>query len=327
MKAWVLRRYGSPDVLDLTDLDRPAPGPGEVLVQVKAASVQPWDWHLMRGEPLMARLVGPLGLRRPHLSVLGADVSGVVVAAGEGVTEFAPGDEVWSMPEGGGFAEYVTISADKVARKPHHLSFAEAAAVPLAAMTALLAIRDHAKVRPGHRMLVNGASGGVGTFAVQLAKAYGAHVTAVCGGRNADLMRTLGADEVIDYAKEDFTRGGRPYDSLLFIAGNRKFRECRRVLRPKGVCVLIGGSPGRWVQPMGQLIGTIAASALVSQRAVVANVVGCPDIRRNLDELAGLMEDGKVRPVIDSTYAFDELRPAMRYQEEGHATGKVVLTM
>jgi NADPH:quinone reductase-like Zn-dependent oxidoreductase len=327
MKAYVQRSYGPPDVLQLTEIDKPAPGPGEVLVRVRATSVQPYDWHLMRGEPYIARLLpGGLGLRRPKIPVLGADVAGEVVATGNGVTEFVPGDEVYAMPKGGGFAEYVCVPESELVRKPANLSFEQAAAVPLAAGTALLAVRDQARVRPGQRVLVNGASGGVGTFAVQLAKAYGAHVTAVCGPRNVDLVRSLGADEVIDYTKEDFTRADRRYDALLYISGDRPFSACRRVLRPKGAYVLLGGTGGRWLQPAGRMFGTLAAGAFTSYRVQRTDVVACKENRRNLQELAELIEKGEVTPVIDRSYPFAELRAAVRYQEEGHAAGKVVVT-
>jgi NADPH:quinone reductase-like Zn-dependent oxidoreductase len=327
MKAYVLTSYGSPDALELKHVAQPAPGPGEVLVRVRAASVQPADWHLMRGEPFISRLMpGPLGLRRPRITILGADVAGEVEAVGPGVTRFQPGDEVFAMTaKGGGFAEYVCVPETELAPKPAKLSFEEAAAVPLAAGTALLALRDQGRVRPGQRVLVNGASGGVGTFAVQLAKAYGAHVTGVCSTRNLDLVRSLGADEVVDRTKEDFTRGGQVYDVLLYIAGNRSFSECRRVLARKGVCVLIGGAASRWLQPAGHVFATLAASAFVSQKAVLTDVLSARGNRRNLEELTDLVEDGRLTPVVDRVYDFAELRAAIRYQEEGQAPGKVVV--
>ncbi|MFB4277347.1 NAD(P)-dependent alcohol dehydrogenase [Nonomuraea sp. MTCD27] len=329
MKAFVLRSYGSPDALELTDVDKPAPAPGEVLVRVRATNVQPWDWHLMRGEPYVARVMpGGLGLRKPKITILGADVAGVVEAVGKGVTEFGPGDEVFGMPpKGGALAEYVCVAESEVAPKPENLSFEQAAAVPLAAITALLGVRDHGRIRPDHRVLVNGASGGVGTFAVQLAKAYGAHVTGVCSSRNVDLVRSLGADEVIDYTKEDFTRGGRPYDVIIYNAGTRSFSECRRVLKRKGICVLVGGSASRWLQPAGRIFATLAMSAFVPQKAAMADVVGNKETRRNLIELTDLIEDGKVTPVVDRTYPFEDVPAALRYSEEGHAPGKIVITM
>jgi NADPH:quinone reductase-like Zn-dependent oxidoreductase len=269
---------------------------------------------------------GPLGLRRPRITILGADVAGEVEAVGPGVTRFQPGDEVFAMTaKGGGFAEYVCVPETELAPKPAKLSFEEAAAVPLAAGTALLALRDQGRVRPGQRVLVNGASGGVGTFAVQLAKAYGAHVTGVCSTRNLDLVRSHGADEVVDRTKEDFTRGGQVYDVLLYIAGNRSFSECRRVLARKGVCVLIGGAASRWLQPAGHVFATLAASAFVSQKAVLTDVLSARGNRRNLEELTDLVEDGRLTPVVDRVYDFAELRAAIRYQEEGQAPGKVVV--
>ncbi|MEU8359677.1 NAD(P)-dependent alcohol dehydrogenase [Nonomuraea sp. NPDC048882] len=327
MKAFVLRSYGSPDVLRLTDVDTPVPGPHEVLIRIRATSVQPWDWHGMRGEPYVARVMpGGLGLR-PKKPILGADVAGVVEAVGERVTEYVPGDEVFALPEGGGFAEYVSVPERQVAPKPRNLSFEQAAAVPLAACTALLAVRDDAKVGPGHRVLVNGASGGVGTFAVQLAKAYGAHVTGVCSTRHVDLVRSIGADEVIDYTKEDFTRMGPPYDAILYVAGNRSFAECRRVLKRKGVCVMLGAAAGRWVQPAGRMFTMVAASMFASQKAMVTQVIGNAENRRNLRELTELIESGQVTPVVDRAYAFADTVEAVRYQEEGHASGKVVITI
>lgn len=329
MKAFVLREYGSPDALELKHIDRPTPGPDEVLIRVRATSVQPWDWHFMRGEPYISRLMpGMLGLRKPSVSILGADLAGEVVSVGNKVTEFGPGDEVFAMPQrGGGFAEYACVPVTEVAPKPATLSFEEAAAVPLAAATALLAVRDQGRIGPGQRVLVNGASGGVGTFAVQLAKAYGAHVTGVCSTRNLDLVRSLGADEVIDYTKQDFTREGGPYDVILYIAGRRSFLECRKVLKPKGVCVMIGGAADRWLQPAGLVFSALIVSRFTSQKAVLADVVGDKETRRNLLELSALIAADKLTPVIDRVYPFEELPAAVRYQEEGHAPGKVIVTL
>ncbi|MGN9840954.1 NAD(P)-dependent alcohol dehydrogenase [Nonomuraea sp. H19] len=327
MKAFVLRSYGSPDQLELTEIDKPVPGPGEVLVRVRATSVQPYDWHFMRGEPYTARLLpGGPGLRRPPFSVLGADIAGEVEAVGAGVTEFTPGDEVYGMPKQGGFAEYACAPVSQLAPKPGNLSFEEAAAVPLAAGTALLALRDHGRIQPGQQVLVNGASGGVGTFAVQLAKAYGAEVTGVCSTHNVDLVRSIGADEVVDYTKEDFTRTGRRYDLLVDIAGSRPLRACRRVLARKGTFVCVGGPAGRWLQPAGHVFATLAAGAFASQRVVVAEVVKC-DTRRNLLTLTEFIEKGEVNPVIDRRFPFEEIPAAVRYQEEGHAPGKVVIAV
>ncbi|MET9339104.1 NAD(P)-dependent alcohol dehydrogenase [Nonomuraea sp. NPDC003804] len=327
MKAFVLRSYGSPDVLDLVEIETPVPGDDEVLVRVRATSVQPYDWHFMRGEPYIARLMGGgPGLRRPNISVLGADVAGQVEAVGKDVTEFRLGDEVFAMPKQGGFAEYVCVREGELASRPTNLSFEQAAAVPMAAGTALIGLRDQGRVQPGQRVLVNGASGGVGTFAVQIAKAFGAKVTGVCSTRNVDLVRSLGADEVIDYTREDFTRNGQRYDLLLDVAGGHPGAACRRALTPKGTYVVVGGPAGRWVRPAGRMFSTLAVSPFVSQRMALADVVRCTQNKRNLLTLTELIEDGKVTPVIDRVYPFEEIPEAIRYQEEGHAPGKVVIT-
>ncbi|MFG1702781.1 NAD(P)-dependent alcohol dehydrogenase [Nonomuraea sp. M3C6] len=328
MKAFILRSYGSPDVLDLTEIDTPVPGDDEVLVRVRATSVQPYDWHFMRGEPYIARLMGGgPGLRKPSISILGADIAGQVEAVGKDVTEFRPGDEVFAMSKQGGFAEYVCVPESELAPKPKNLSFEEAAAVPLAANTALLALREQGRIQPGQKVLVNGASGGVGTFAVQLAKAFGAKVTGVCSTRNMDLIRSIGADEVIDYTKEDFTRNGQRYDLLLDIAGSHSGSAYRRVLTRKGACVVVGGRAGRWLEPAGHTFATLVAGLFVSQRVVLADVVGCKENKQNLMTLTELIEEGEVAPVIDRSYPFEEIPAAIRYQEEGHASGKVVIAI
>jgi NADPH:quinone reductase-like Zn-dependent oxidoreductase len=328
MKAFVLRSYGPPSALKLMEIDRPVPGDDEIVVRVRATSVQPYDWHLMRGEPYIARLFpGGLGLRKPAIAILGADVAGEVEAVGKAVTGFQAGDEVFAMTKQGGFGEYVRVRADEVAPKPRNLSFEEAAAVPLAANTALIALRDVGRLQPGQKVLVNGASGGVGTFAVQLAKALGAEVTGVCGHRNVDLVRSLGADEVIDYTKEDFTRQARRYDVVVDNAVSHGPSAYRRVVKPKGVHVLIGGRGGRWLQPAGSMFALLAAGPFLPHKVGQADVVACKENRRNLLALTELIEDGKVRPVIDRQYAFEEIPAAVRYQEEGHAAGKVVVTV
>ncbi|HEU5155777.1 MAG TPA: NAD(P)-dependent alcohol dehydrogenase [Streptosporangiaceae bacterium] len=328
MKAFVFRSYGSPDVFALTDVDRPEPGAGEVLVRVRATSVQPADWHLMRGEPYFARLLpGPLGLRRPKISILGADVAGRVEAVGANVTGFRPGDEVFGLLGGGGFAEYVCVGADLLAPKPKNLSFEQAAAMPLAGITALYGLRGTGRLQSGQKVLINGASGGVGTFAVQIAKASGAHVTAVCGSRNVDLVRSIGADEVIDYTARDFTRREERYDLLLDVAGSRSGWVCRRVLTRKGTFVAVGGRPGRWLQPAGHIFAALASSPFVSQRMVFADVYGRADRKESLTTLTELVEAGKIAPVIDRTYPFEDIPAALAYQEQGHAPGKVVVTV
>jgi NADPH:quinone reductase-like Zn-dependent oxidoreductase len=328
MKAFVLGSYGSSDHLDLTAVDTPVPAADEVLVRVRATSVNPYDWHHMRGEPRVARMMpGTLGLRAPKLRILGGDMAGQVEAVGEDVTEFRPGDDVFALLEQGGFAEYVSVPERLLARKPGNLSYEQAAAVPIAATTALLGLRDVARIEPGQKVLVNGASGGVGTFAVQIARALGARADAVCSLPNADLARSIGADDVIDYTSQDFTRSGRRYDVLLDIAGSRPVFACRRVLAPRGTLVLIGGPAGRWLQPAGHMFSALAMAPLVSQRIAMADTVSCTAKKQILMTLTTLIEDGKVTPVISRRYPFHDMQEAVRYQEQGHAAGKVVVTI
>jgi len=328
MKAFVLRSYGSPEHLDLTDVDTPVPAAGEVLVRVRATSVNPYDWHHMRGEPRIARLMpGTVGLRAPKVRILGCDMAGQVEAAGQDVTEFRPGDDVVALLEQGGFAEYVTVPERLLARKPRNLSYEQAAAVPMAAVTALLGLRDVGHLEPGQKVLVNGASGGVGTFAVQIARALGASADAVCRGPNTDLVRSIGAEDVIDYAGEDFTRSGRRYDVLLDVAGGHPVLACRRALAPRGTLVLVGGPAGRWLQPAGHVFAALAMGPLVPQRVALADTVSCPAKKQLLTALTTLIEDGTVTPVIGRRYPFDDIRQAVRDQERGHVPGKVVVTV
>ncbi len=329
MKACVLRSYGSPDHLDLTAVDTPVPAAGEVLVRVRATSVNPYDWHHMRGEPRIARMMpGTLGLRAPKFRILGCDMAGQVEAVGADVTEFRPGDDVFALLEhGGGFAEYVSVPERLLARKPGNLSHEQAAAVPMAAATALLGLRDVGRIGPGQKVLVNGASGGVGAFAVQIARALGARADAVCSSPNADLVASIGADDVIDYAREDFTRSGRRYDVLLDIAGGRPAFACRRVLASRGTLVLVGGPAGRWLQPAGHVFSALAMAPLVSQRIALADTVSCTTKKQILMTLTSLIEDGKVTPVISRRYPFRDIPEAVRYQEQGHVPGKVVVTI
>ena len=328
MKAFVLSSYGSSDHLDLTAVDTPVPAADEVLVRVRATSVNPYDWHHIRGEPRVARMMpGTLGLRAPKLRILGGDMAGQVEAVGEDVTEFRPGDDVFALLEQGGFAEYVSVPERLLARKPGNLSYEQAAAVPIAATTALLGLRDVARIEPGQKVLVNGASGGVGTFAVQIARALGARVDAVCSLPNADLARSIGADDVIDYTSQDFTRSGRRYDVLLDIAGSRPVFACRRVLAPRGTLVLIGGPAGRWLQPAGHMFSALAMAPLVSQRIAMADTVSCTAKKQILMTLTTLIEDGKVTPVISRRYPLRDIQEAVKYQEQGHAAGKVVVTI
>ncbi|MEV6443995.1 NAD(P)-dependent alcohol dehydrogenase [Amycolatopsis sp. NPDC051716] len=322
MKALVQRAYGPPDSLTWEDVTDPVPGEGEVLVRVCATSVNPYDWHFMRGEPYVARLMtGGFGLRRPPVGVLGCDLAGRVETAG---TRFAPGDDVYALLPRGAHAEYVCVREDLLAPMPANLTYEQAAAMPMAAVTALVALRG---VAAGQRVLVNGASGGVGTFAVQLAKALGAEVYAVCSAANAEVARSLGAAHVFDYRAEDFTRSGRRYDVLLDIAGSRSLFACRRVLARDGTFVAVGGPAGRWVQPAGHVFAALASGPLARRRVVLTDAVAYPDKAAALVELAGLVERGAVTPVIDRSYPFDDLREAFAYQEAGHAKGKVVVTV
>jgi NADPH:quinone reductase-like Zn-dependent oxidoreductase len=253
-------------------------------------------------------------------------MAGEVTAVGQAVTRFRPGDDVYALLTDGAFAEYVCVPQDRLAPKPKNLSFEQAAAVPMGAITALTAVRDCGQVQEGQTVLVNGASGGVGTFTVQLARAFGATVTGVCSERNVDMVRSIGADEVIDYTTVDFTRTGQRHDLLVDIAGSRSAWACRRALTSKGTYVVVGGQAGRWVQPAGHIFAGIAVSPFVSQRVLGATVIG-QDKQRNLVTLAELIEAGRVTPVIDRTYPFEEIPAAVRYQEEGHAPAKVVVTV
>ena len=328
MKAIRYYRYGPPDVLQLADVEMPAVGDDEMLVRVRAASVNPLDWHFMRGAPYLVRMLA--GLPRPRDGRLGADMAGSVEAVGKNVTGFRPGDEVFGgLDDRGTLAEYISIRHDgAVLTKPAGLTFEQAASVPVAAVTALQALRDKGRVRPGHKVLVNGASGGVGTFAVQIAKAFGAEVTGVCRTPNAEMVASIGADQVIDYTREDFTRAGRLYDLLVDIAGNRTLPETRRVLVPKGVLVAVGGpNKGRWIGPLGRSVRMAALSPAVSQRIVFFFFFLAHQNKDDLAVLRELLETGKVTPVIDRTYPLGEVAEAIRYLEEGHARGKVAITM
>ncbi|MFE7899366.1 NAD(P)-dependent alcohol dehydrogenase [Streptomyces sp. NPDC057424] len=325
MKAVVQDRYGSADTLEFRDVDRPAPGAGEVLVRVHAASVNAYDWHFMRGDPLIGR--GTMGLRRPRTPVRGRDFAGRVEALGAGVTGLEPGDEVYGEADGT-FAEYVCARDAEVGPKPANLTFEEAAAMPLAGNTALIGLRDVARVRPGQAVLVNGASGGVGTFAVQLGKAYGAEVTAVCSTRNADLVRSLGADHVIDYTREDFTRGGRRYDVVLDLVGNHPLGALRRVLSPTGVLALSGGGVyegGSVVGPMGLFLKRQVVAPFARGQRLLE--ISARQNKANLAALRELAEAGKISPVVERTYPLDEAAEAIRYLEVEHARAKVVVTV
>ena len=327
MKAIICRRYGPPhEALELADIDSPVPGDGEVLVRVRAASTNAADWHIVRGVPYFSRL--QMGLRRPRLGIAGCDFAGEVDAVGAGVTTVQPGDAVYGtafMRGFGAFAERVAVAEDLVEPKPADLSFDQAAAVPLAALTALQALRDDAGVHAGDRVLVIGASGGVGTFAVQIAKALGAEVTAVCSTRNVEQARSLGADRVVDYTAEDVTRLGRRHDAVLQVGGTLTASACRRLLTRDGTLVLISGdSPGRWLGPLGRIARALLQSPFVSQRIALRQVKAS---KSDLHVLRELIDAGDVRPVIDRTYSLAELPDAIAYLEESHARGKVVITV
>ncbi|MFF9156292.1 NAD(P)-dependent alcohol dehydrogenase [Streptomyces sp. NPDC014846] len=323
MKAVVQDRYGSPDVLELRDVDEPVPADDQVLVRVRAAGLNAYDWHLMRGDPYVARLA--LGLRGPRARIRGRDFAGVVTAAGRNVRGLGPGDEVFGEVDGT-FAEYVCVPDAWVERKPAALTFEQAAALPLAGHTALRGLRDVAGLRPGQHVLINGASGGVGTFAVQIAKALGAEVTGVCGTRNTDLVRTLGADHTVDYTREDFTRAGRRYDVVLDLVAGQGISALRRALTPTGTLVLGGG--GRSGQFLGApvlILKGVALSPFVRQR--LRPLVGPAPSKAMLADLRDLAESGKLAPVIDRTYPLAEAPQAIRHLEVEHARGKIVVTV
>ena len=322
MKAIVQHAYGSADVLRLEDVDRPAIKDDEVLIRVRAAAVNHADWVMTTGLPLVGRLA--FGVRKPKVTVRGADVSGQVEAVGKSVTDFQPGDEVYAQVETGSFAEYARVPAHLLSRKPANLSFEQAAAVPLSANTALQGLRDAGKVKPGQKVLITGASGGVGTFAVQIAKALGAEVTGVCSARNAELVRSLGADHVVDYTREDFTQSGQRYDLIFDLIGNHSLGGCRRALTATGTLVLSSGTGGRVFGPMGRIIRALLLSPLVGQ--TMRPFVGTPN-KENLELLRGLIEAGAVTPAIDRTYPLSETAEAIRYFAEEHAHGKVVISV
>jgi NADPH:quinone reductase-like Zn-dependent oxidoreductase len=320
MKAFVQERYGSPDVLQLKEIDKPAFDGNQVLMRVHAASLNALDWHYMRGWPYIARVA--FGRSRPKDRIRGVDVAGRIEAVGNTVTQFRPGDEVFGVCTGA-FAEYVSGEEHNFVLKPAGITFEQAAAVRLAAITALQALRDAGKVQTGQKVLINGAGGGVGSFAVQIAKSFGADVTAATRTKHLDMVRSIGADHVIDYSREDFTAGGRRYDLMLEI-GNRSLSDCRRALTPKGTLVIVGGSDGRWVDGIGRIAAARLQSAFVSQSMppFVAHTN-----HGDLVLLKELTEARKVVPVIDSVFPFDKVPDAMRRLEEGHACGKIVISM
>ena len=322
MKAILFTKYGSPDVLQLTEVEKRTPKDNQVLVRVQAASANPLDWHLMRGEPFIARLMGT-GLLKPKSSKVGADVAGRVEAVGKDVTQFKPGDEVFGTCNGS-FAEYACAREDRLALKPANVSFEEAAAIPVAATTALQGLRNKGQIQPGQKVLVNGASGGVGTFAVQIAKSYGTEVTGVCSTRNLDMVRKIGADHVVDYTQEDFTKNEQQrYDLIFDAVGNRSVSDYKRALKPGGTCAVAGFSS------MPRMFEHTALGPLRSKTGnKKVGGMGMAKINQNdLVFLKQLVETQKVRPVIDRHYPLSETADAIRYLEAGHAQGKVVITV
>jgi NADPH:quinone reductase-like Zn-dependent oxidoreductase len=320
MKAAVYTRYGPPEVVQITDVEKPVPKDNEVLIKVRAASVNPLDYHLMRGKLFIMRIL--FGLRKPKTRP-GRDVAGQVEAVGRNVTQFEPGDEVFGTC-GGACAEYACTSESALVKKPKNVTFEQAASAPVAAFTALQGLRDKGKIQPGQKVLINGAAGGVGTFAVQIAKWFGADVTAVCSTRNVGMVRSIGADQVIDYTQQDFTKGTQRYDLIFDCFANHSLSACRRVLNYKGTYIAVGG-------PIGSMIGLLVGwiTALVLSRFVSQNFVTFI-ARLNKEDLTimrELMEAGTVTPVIDRRYRLSEVPEALRYLEEGHARGKVVITL
>jgi NADPH:quinone reductase-like Zn-dependent oxidoreductase len=322
MKAIVQDKYGSADVLELTDIDMPEVGDDNVLVRVLAASVFIGDWHVMTGLPYLGRMA--FGLRAPKARVRGQDVAGRVEAVGKDVTQFQPGDEVFGTCEGS-FAEYATAQKNRLAPKPANLTFEHAATVPTTGTTALQALRNVGKVQPEQAVLIIGAAGGVGSFAVQIAKAFGARVTGVCSTAKVDLVRSIGADDVIDYTRDDFAKMGQRYDLILDIAGNRSLSHLRRALAPHGTLVLVGGEGGRrWFGGVDRTLRALMLSPFVSQK--LGTFIAKPN-GEDLVVLKGLIEAGNVTPVIGKTYPLSDVPEAIRYLEGGHAQGKVVITV
>ena len=324
MKAIVQDRFGPPDTLQLVDTEKPEIGSGDVLLRVHAAAVNPYDWHMVRGDPRVARLMGGVGLTRPKARTAGVDVAGRVHDVGADVHGLRPGDEVFGFARGA-FAEYATADAALVVPKPAGLTFEQAAAMPMAAVTALHAIRDRGRVQPGQRVLVNGAAGGVGTFAVRIAAALGAEVTGVCSARNTDLVRSIGATHVVDYTSEDFADGPVRYDLILDNVGNRSIRDLRRAVTPTGTVIVNGGgSPGHVIGAVGSILRAAIVNLFVRQQITMVPTTWSRD---DLLAVAELVEAGTLRPVIDRTYPLADTAAGLRYVEAGHARGKVVITV
>jgi NADPH:quinone reductase-like Zn-dependent oxidoreductase len=322
MKAAVFHRYGPPEQIEVKEIATPTVDDDGVLVRVRAASLNALDWRVMRGSPYVGRLMG-MGLRRPTTSIPGVDLAGEVVEVGRDVREFRPGDAVVGN-RGRACAEYVLGKERHFVRKPARLTFEQAAAIPVAGLTALQGLRDVGRLRPGQKVLINGSSGGVGTFAVQIAKALGAEVTAVCSTRSVDIVRSIGADRVIDRTREDFTRSGQRYDVLFDVAGDRSLSACRRVLTREGILVIAGGSYARWLGPITRMLQALLLGRFVSQRLAPYISKSSKD---DLLTLIELIEAGKLTPVIDRTCPLSETAQAIRYMEERGAQGKVIITI
>ncbi len=321
MKAIVYTKYGSSDVLQLKEIEKPIPKDNEVLVKVHAVSVNPLDWHFMRGKPYIMRM--QTGLRRPKNNAIGTDVAGRIEAVGKNVKEFRPGDDVFGVCNGA-FAEYSCAAEGSLVKKPANMTFEQAAAVPIASFTALQGLRNQGLIQFGQKVLINGASGGVGTFAVQIAKSLGANVTGVCSTRNVNMVRSIGADHVIDYTQEDFTQSESRYDLIFDTVGNRSLLNCRRVLSPKGTLVIVGSqSKGRWLGPLARSLRGILLSRFVSQKMMMFMATWS---KGDLVTMQKLLEAGEVTPVIDRYYKSSEVKEAIRYLEEGHTQGKVIIT-
>jgi NADPH:quinone reductase-like Zn-dependent oxidoreductase len=319
MKAIIYEKYGSPDVLELQEIIKPTVKDDEVLVKIHAVSVNPLDWHTMRGTPFLVRFTA--GLLKPKIKILGTDIAGRVEAVGKNVKQFQQGDEVFGVCGTGGLAEYVCVTEKNLVLKPANMTFEDAASVPIAGLTALQGLRDTGQIQPGQKVLINGASGGVGTFAVQIAKSFGAEVTGVCSTRNLEMVRSIGADQVIDYTKEDFTKNGQRYDLIIDAVANRSVSDYKRALRSKGICVIIGFSPiltlkVLFLRPWMSLTESKKVSLMMANMN-----------KKDLMFIKELLEAGKVVPVIDRRYTLSEVPEAIRYLEEGHAQGKVVITV
>ena len=322
MKAMIYERYGAPEVVHLAEIDKPVEKENEILIRVRAASVNPLDWHYMRGEPYLVRMSA--GYRKPKITRLGADLAGVVEAVGSQVTMFKVGEEVFGSRTGA-FGEYVRTQGLAIAPKPANLSFEQAAAVPIAALTALQGLRDKGRIQAGQQVLINGASGGVGTFAVQIARALGAEVTGVCSTRNLEMVSSIGAAHVIDYTAEDFTQNGKRYDLILDNVGTHSLSDTLRALTPQGSLVVAGGlNNGRWLGPMTDIIKASLRARFVSQKLLS---LLAQSNREDLLFLKELIEAGKITPVIDRTYPLEQVPEAIGYVEAGHARGKVVITI